>query len=89
MKHMKTETVPASTRQVVAKVTCDICSKEVSERMYDVDEVTVSRVKGERYPDNGHTVELAFDLCGECFDTKLVPALKALGAEPRSEETEW
>lgn len=37
----------------------------------------------------GSTEVTSFDLCGECFEKKLVPFLKSLGANPTVEDKDY
>ena len=90
MKHMKKRRIPARTEDVVAKVTCDICGAEINERHgYDIDKITVERKTGSCYPEGGNNVRVTVDLCGDCFDGKLLPWLKTQGAVPATAETDW
>jgi hypothetical protein len=89
MKHMKTEEIPATTREYIDFVTCDLCGAKIEELNYLVDEVEVRHKTGRNYPECGFGVETSVDMCGKCFDEKLVPWLRLQGAEPRSEKWEW
>lgn len=83
MEHKRTETVPASTREVVDHYACDVCGAKLRARTYRVDEVTVTREVGTSTSDSGNLTHTEFDLCGACFESKLVPFLESLGAKPR------
>lgn len=89
MKHMKTVEVPATTKEVVDRVTCDLCGAVINVRGYDVDEVEVRHKTGSNYPEGGSGDETSVDMCGECFDEKLVPWLRSQGVEPRTEDWGW
>lgn len=89
MKHMKTVEVPATTRETVDFVTCDLCGEKIDVRGYDVDEVEVHHKTGSNYPEGGSGYETSVDMCGKCFDEKLVPWLRSQGAEPRTDEWDW
>jgi hypothetical protein len=54
-----------------------------------VRKVEVSCEIGMHYPDGHETEETSFDICPECFVAKVVPALKALGAEPTTTQNSW
>lgn len=86
MKHMKTIDVPATTREVVAKVTCDLCATEITQKQFEVNEVEVSLKQGSNYPEGGSGDTTSFDLCSKCFAEKLIPWLRAQGAEPATKE---
>jgi hypothetical protein len=89
MKHMRTEQIPATTREVVDKVTCDLCGTEINCRGGDAEEVEVKHRTGFSYPEGGAGEEVSVDLCGKCFDEKLVPWLRSQGVEPRTEDWDW
>lgn len=90
MKHMRTEQVPATTREVEDHVTCDMCGAEIKkDGNYEVDEVNVSHRVGNNYPECGCGETTIVDLCGNCFDGKLVPWLSSQGAEARTEDWDY
>lgn len=89
MEHIKTVEVPATIKEVVDFVTCDLCGTKIDVRGYDVDDVKVSHRTGSNYPEGGNGDETSVDMCGKCFDEKLVPWLRSNGAEPRTKEWEW
>lgn len=94
MKHMKTITIPAKgpeVKEVLAFVACDLCGVQIDESPgnYGVDEVEIRHKTGKSYPEGGNGVETAVDMCGKCFDEKLVPWLKTQGAEARTAEWYW
>ncbi len=95
MKMMKTVPVPATERQVVDKVLCDICKKECpdptnknwSTEVFCMDTVYIQMEIGTYYPEFTHGTKTEYDICTFCFASKIVPFLSSLGAESRS--TEW
>lgn len=90
MRHMKTIEVPATTREIVDFVTCDICGEKINRSDgYEVNEIEVRHKTGTSYPECGSGEETSVDMCGKCFDEKLVPWLRSQGAEPRTEEWDW
>lgn len=80
MKHMKTVQVPAQEKQVIDKVTCDLCNVEIKRSQYSAEGVEVKHRTGNSYPEGGSGQEIAVDLCGKCFDEKLIPWLRDQGA---------
>ena len=74
--------VPAKDIQVVKKVTCDLCGAEIKRADYSAEEVEVRHKTGDAYPDNGQGLEVSVDMCGKCFDEKLLPWLRSQGATP-------
>jgi hypothetical protein len=89
MKHMTTIEVPAETREILDFVKCDLCGSKIKHREYTVDEVEVCHKAGERYPEGGSITKTMVDMCGKCFDDKLIPWLRSLNVEPRTEEFDF
>ena len=89
MKHMKTVQIPATTKQVEYKVTCDLCGEEIKNEAFSAEEVEVRHKTGLSYPEGGSGDETSVDMCGKCFDTKLVPWLRSLDVEPMTREWDW
>ena len=89
MRHMKTVQVPATTREVFDKTTCDFCGAEVPPRRREFREVTLQCDEGSAYPEGGQGEKTIFDCCPACWDGKVLPALRALGATPRTEEWDF
>ena len=79
MKHYKTVTIPEYTKNVEDKVTCDLCGVKITTDTYEVDEVTVKHQYGHSYPEGGFGQEVEVDMCGECFESKLMPWLSSQG----------
>jgi hypothetical protein len=83
-------------REEVDKVFCDICKEDLDKQRrktnksyYFRSEVEMGFEEGTVYPDNGCTDHQAFDLCGECWKTKLVPWMATFGAKPQEEEVDF
>jgi len=86
MEHFKTVVIPETTRRELEKTTCDICKLEiVQDGFFDAEEIEVRHRLGTSYPEGLFCVDTIFDLCGKCFDEKLVPWLKSQGAEGRED----
>lgn len=77
---MAKRVVPAKEVEVVDKVTCDLCGCEIPNGCGNVNETRVSHRTGYSYPEGGHGDLVAFDICGDCFETKLRPWLESQGA---------
>ena len=89
MRHTETNEVHR-TETIIKKVTCDICGAVIThDDPYDAEEVTVAHKTGTAYSDGGSGETVSVDMCGRCFDERLVPWLKSHGAEPRTEEWLW
>lgn len=86
MKYMKTVVVPEYRNQVVDFVTCDFCEAKIVATGYDINEVEVRHKTGVLFSDGGSGTETRVDMCGKCFDEKLVPWLRSQGCSPRTEE---
>jgi hypothetical protein len=83
MQVMKTITVPAYTKEELDYFVCDICHEQFEEPTgYDVDKVTVSYRNGSSFPEGAFGETIRFDICPECFDTKLKPFICSFGSEP-------
>ncbi len=89
MRHMKTVEVPATTETVVDRTTCDFCGATIPNRDYEFTEVTLQCDEGTRYPEGGSGEKTIFDCCAKCWGDKVMPALRALGGEPRTEEWDF
>jgi hypothetical protein len=90
MKHMKTVEVPATTKSFVDKVTCDLCGREIEKPgSYCIDDITVYRRKGKGYPEGGWGTETTFDVCGECFETQIIPIFENRGVEKHTVEWDY
>ena len=91
---VKTRMTEPEERTYTADVKCDLCGVLAPspsnyspwEKLYDVAQPEVSLKTGEQWPEGGSGERVFFDICPECFMSKVVPALKALGAEPTVED---
>ena len=93
---IKKRTYPEHEKEYIAEVRCDICGCKAPnpespypwvKKMYRVCDVEVRLHEGTQYPESGCGEDTSFDICPECFKEELVPALFALGAQPRI--TDW
>lgn len=88
MKHTKVIKVPAHQKTVVSHRTCDLCKEVIkSNQPFSLDDVAVAwRFSDSIYPEGGpEGVEITtthFDICGTCFEAKLLPWLESQGAKP-------
>lgn len=55
----------------------------------NVRETTVKMEVGDRYPEGSWGDVTQFDICTDCFITKLIPWFESQGAKPREEEWDW
>ena len=89
MKHMRKVVVPAKEVELVFKTTCDLCRDEINPEIFVVEDVEVKCRTGHSYPESGSGEEVSFDICKNCFFTKLQPWLESQGAVPTTTEWEW
>lgn len=94
MKVTKTIPVPATTRDVLDFMKCELCERtshneQWSPGSYEVTEPDVSLRIGTNYPEGGSTETTILDICPTCFEEKLVPWFESQGGTPRKEESDW
>ena len=90
MKHIEKVEVPATMREFIDFVTCDLCKEKITPgSQFDATEIEVRCVNGDNFPDGGSTTEKSFDICRKCFEKKLIPWFRSQGAEPCIEEHNW
>jgi len=67
---------------------CDICKNNIRvNKAYAVNETKVSIREGHHYPQDDFVgTEITFDICPDCFRSKIIPFLEGLGAEAREVE---
>lgn len=83
------EVVPRKIIKKLLRCTCDVCGCEIKEGTFEIHETTVSRRVGNSYPGGGSSSTTSFDICGECWESKLVPYLNSLGAKEEITEDDW
>lgn len=85
MKITKTVEIPAHTKEVADHTVCDFCKKRVPrEGNYEVAEIEITSNFGSCTPDGGWGTCTEFDCCKACWADKVLPALHALGAKPKT-----
>lgn len=89
MKYIVTIRVPSTTKDVVSSVVCDLCGKPIIKANNSAEEVEVYHKTGDNYPDGGRGEIAQVDMCGQCFDTRLVPWLKEQGARIETRNWDW
>lgn len=93
MKVMKTVPVPATTREVLDFIKCELCErKHHDERwspgIYEVSEPEVVLSVGTNYPEGSSIDRTYLDICPTCFKEKLIPWFVSQGGVPR-EVSDW
>ena len=86
MKHYKNKLIPEHEEKRLDKTTCDICGKNIKSKGFDVDDVCIERTIGSNYPESGLGKEFRLDICGACFDEKLIPFLESEGVNIKYED---
>lgn len=93
LKTVEVPAQPATTKEVVDYVACDFCGGVVPERrdgnQQEYERVELEFSEGSVYPSGGSERTTKFDCCAECWKVKILPALSALGAKPRTEDLDW
>lgn len=89
MKHKENVEIPATTEIRTTYVTCDFCSKKIEYLAYKTDEVTIRHKEGDSYPEIGGGAARFVDMCGKCFNEKLVPWIQSQGVEVQKEDWEY
>ena len=89
MKHYEEIEIPAKTEKILSKITCDMCGREIKREAYSAEEVKIKHRTGSSYPEGGVGETTYVDLCGKCFDEKLIPWLRSQGVKPYIEEWYW
>lgn len=101
MKIKGEKTYPARTVVEVVSRVCDLCGCETDDDRewpkkpnpgcspHKVRRVEISMEIGDRFDGGGDVKETSFDVCPECFQDKLIPAMAALGAKPSVEDRGW
>jgi hypothetical protein len=91
MQVKKKVEVPAKVSEVLDKVLCDFCDKEIKQsREYGEKfcEPSIKCEEGKTWPSGGSGTNTSMDCCGECWNKKVLPALKAISLrEPKV--TDW
>lgn len=90
-----------STYTSCVSLTCDICGAAaptpsaswsgrawVDAGSYDILDVKVRLKDGASYPEGGHGERVGFDICPECFRSKLVPLIEST-FKIKATKSEW
>lgn len=87
--------IPAKEEMRQVAVICDSCGKQSKQYdswgndCYDIEEVKIQYKSGANYPEGGSGDKTVIDLCPDCFQTKLIPAMEAIGIHARKEGWDW
>jgi hypothetical protein len=88
-------------KDVVIKVTCDICDQEgkdgnwpdIEQNTYEarwlVNQTKIFYKTGTSFPEGGMGIQFDVDLCPKCFTELLIPWLRSQGAEVRRSEWDY
>lgn len=93
---------PQTTQQVFKIGSCDICGKEAKStegiddclnwsksHLYESNTVQIFNERKTNYPGSGSSDKNWFEICPDCFDTKVKPFLESLGAKQYNTEYDW
>jgi len=87
VKHIETVAVPATTREKVGRVTCDICGVEIKRKdAFDGNRVEMRCEKVTNYPEGAFGTVYDYDVCVPCFESKVMSFMESLSAMPRETE---
>jgi len=90
MEHYIEIEIPAKKEQKLIKRTCDLCGDTIYPReKFDAEEVEIIHTTGNSYPEGGSGEKIKVDMCGNCFDKKLIPWLLKQGCNPVKTEWDW
>lgn len=89
MRTTTIEQVPATTREH-HEIKCDLCGKDFAEKYGEVAEASVWCETGERFGGEAANItRISFDVCVECFRSKLVPWFAEHRVTPRESDKSW
>jgi hypothetical protein len=101
MRTCKTETITRKPekRVVLEQIKCDLCGKvgvhgnndgeSNWSKDYNFDNVMIKHETGSNYSEGGHKEMEFFDVCPDCFETKIKPWFLSQGVQPQNSETDW
>lgn len=77
-------------RTAETRETCDGCGRDVdhADHSYREEVATIEARIGDVYPEGSHQTTYEVDVCGQCFLSKVVPALAAIGFKVRERRTD-
>jgi hypothetical protein len=93
MRTYENRTVETPIRHL-AELKCDVCgvigrNGKWEKHSYSILETEIKMVDGVGSPDGGASTETSFDICPDCFKSKLVPWFESFGARPSVEKVDW
>jgi hypothetical protein len=87
---MKIVETPAQTKEMVDFITCDLCGKKIFTWAPNVDDVEISHKSGiTDYGSHFDGTISSFDVCGSCYEDRVVAWFKSQGVEPAIIEVHW
>ena len=95
MKATSRVLVPATTRERVDYIECELCKvkstrgEDWPQNHFEIAEIRVQLREGYYYSEGGQSTATILDICPACFKSKLVPWFEQLGGKVRSEENDW
>lgn len=85
---MRETRIVTKQHRCVSAIVCDLCGDRTKgadwgeAQFFGHEVVRVDYTSGRSLPEGLMATRVRFDLCPDCFEGKLVPFLKSLGAEP-------
>lgn len=75
------------TEKLPVAITCDICKRfhagaGWADHSWEIAETRIQMTTGTRHADEDCSKKVSFDICPECFSSKLIPWLESQGATP-------
>lgn len=89
MKQYRTVNIPATTKNVLVKTSCDLCGSELPDQRICDDIVEITHTFSSGSSDGGWRRETSVDMCNACFHDKLIPWLESQGAECTIKDGTW
>ena len=85
MKIIKTIEEHVKKKEVVERVECDLCNKDVNhcKDSWDLNDITIEANLGSLYPEADCRTLYITDICAECFTDRIMPKLKEIGIKFR------
>lgn len=89
MKRYRKETIPEQQVDRFEAIVCDICGAESSKNIhewwgdrFEGVEIEIKYNSASRYPDDVSGDVIEYDLCPDCFRSKLMPWMESQGTKP-------
>lgn len=89
MRYKKKESAHIEERVVSTVDLCDGCGQPSDEgTAWEQNEVTIDARIGAVYPEGDHRTVYEVDVCAKCFESKVMPAMAAIGLRFRERDAD-